>query len=116
MFRLDLVAPVSCLVTVTVGTVFVVPVDLFQDRNWGCLVVVLSGHHAEHQHREDLQGRTPGRVEILLKLQNSLTNTVRYIQQEKMLNTIQSKNSILGSHSGVQEDGVLGCYDVCTDK
>jgi len=33
-----------------------------------------------------------------------------------MLNTIQSKNSILGSHSGVQEDGVLGCYDVCTDK
>jgi len=34
-----------------------------------------------------------------------------------MLNTIQSKKFILDSHSGVQDDeGVQGCYDVCTDK
>jgi hypothetical protein len=94
-----------------------VPVDLFQDSNWGGLVVVLSGHHAENQHREDLHGRKPGRVEIHFKVQNSLTNTLGYIKEDEMLNTIQSKKFILDFHSGVQEDeDVLGCYYVCTDK
>ena len=89
------------------------PVDLFQDRNWGGLVGVLSDHHAEHQHRENLHGRTPGRHEIHFKVQNSLTNTFGYIQKEEMLNTKQSEKFILDSHSGVQEDdGVTTCVPI----